>query len=107
MQEVPFTGHIATADGLCVDPHKIQAIREIPKPADVATVQRLLGLSQVFALPVRYHKTFPRVNTERDRLGMGPAQQKAWETLKKAISSAPVLCCYNLQVDVTLQCDAS
>ena len=49
-QEVPFIGHIATADGLCVDPHKIQAIREMPKPADVAAVQSLLGLSQYLTL---------------------------------------------------------
>ena len=26
MQEVPFIGHIATANGLCVDLHKVQAI---------------------------------------------------------------------------------
>ena len=30
MQEVPFIGHIATADGLCVDPNKVQAIMEMP-----------------------------------------------------------------------------
>ena len=28
MQEVLFIGHIATTNGLCVDPHKVQAIME-------------------------------------------------------------------------------
>ena len=46
MQEVPFIGHIATTDGLSVDPHKVQAIMEMPQPEDVAAVQRLLGLAQ-------------------------------------------------------------
>ena len=46
MTKVPFIGHIATADGLCVDPDKIRAITEMPPPAGVAAVQRMLGLTQ-------------------------------------------------------------
>ncbi len=36
--EVPFIGHLATADGLRIDPHKTQTIVEMPPPADVAGV---------------------------------------------------------------------
>ena len=36
-----------------------------------------------------------------------PIQQQALENLKKAVSSTPVLRYYNLQEEVTLQCDAS
>ncbi len=36
--EVPFIGHLATADGLRIDPRKTQAIVEMPLPADVAGV---------------------------------------------------------------------
>ena len=111
MQQVPFIGHIATADGLCVDPHKVQAIMEMPKPADVAAVQRLLGLSQYLSkfLPHLSDITKPlRELTQKEvEWAWGPAQQKAWETLKKAVSSTPVLRYYNLQEEVTLQCDAS
>ena len=39
-------GHVATANGLCVDPHKVQAIMEMPQPDDVAAIQCLLGLAQ-------------------------------------------------------------
>lgn len=38
-----FIGHVATADGLCVDPQNV--IMEMPQPDDVATVQRLLILA--------------------------------------------------------------
>jgi len=41
--EVPFIGHVATKDGLCVDPQKVRAV---PTPTDVAGVQRLLGFAQ-------------------------------------------------------------
>ena len=42
--EVSFIGHIATGDGLRVDPAKVKAIRDMPPPTDKAGVQRLLGL---------------------------------------------------------------
>ena len=44
--EVPFIGHIATAEALCVDPNKVQAIQDMPPPGYVTVVQRLLGLAQ-------------------------------------------------------------
>ena len=47
--EVPFIGHLATADGLRVDRRKVRAINEMPRPTDVAAVQRLLGLTQYLA----------------------------------------------------------
>ena len=111
MQEVPFIGHIATANGLCVDPHKVQAIMEMPQPDDVAAIQRLLGLAQYLSkfLPHLSDMTKPlRELTQKDtEWTWGPAQQNALETLKKAVSSTPVLRYYNLQEEVTLQCDAS
>ena len=47
-KEVPFIGHVATGEGLCVDPSKVRAIIEMPPPKDVAAMQRLLGLAQYF-----------------------------------------------------------
>ena len=47
--EVPFIGHVATDQGLCVDPTKVQAITEMPPPIDVKGVQRLLGMAQYLA----------------------------------------------------------
>ena len=45
-KEVPFIGHVATGQGLRADPANVQAIREMPRPTDVAVVRRLLCLSQ-------------------------------------------------------------
>ena len=53
MQEVPFIGHVVTAEGLYINPSKVQAIVEMSPPSDVAAVECLLGLPQY--LPhVRY-----------------------------------------------------
>ena len=111
MREVPFIGHIATAEGLCVDPAKVGAIRDMPQPENVAAVQRLLGLAQYLSkfLPHLADITKPlRELTQEDTEWIWDQPQKeAFETLKKAVSSTPVLRYYNLKEDVTLQCDAS
>ena len=46
MKAVPLIGHIATSEGLCVDPSKVAAIVEMPVPTNTAAIQRLLGMAQ-------------------------------------------------------------
>lgn len=41
-QEVPYNGHLLTADGLRFDPEKIRAVRDMLKPTGVKRVQRLM-----------------------------------------------------------------
>ena len=110
-KEVPFIGHIATDEGLRVDPAKVRAITEMPAPTDKAGVQRLLGLAQYLSkfLPHLSDITKPlRELTQNDvDWTWESPQQTAWDTLKKAVTSTPVLRYYNLKEEVTLQCDAS
>ena len=49
MREVPFIGHVATGRVFCVDPSKVQAIRKMPPPTDIAGRQRLLGMISTLA----------------------------------------------------------
>ena len=112
MTEVPIIGHMATSEGLCMDPSKVQAIKEMPTPKDVAAVQRLLGLAQYLSkfLPHLSDITKPlRLLTQKDVEWVlwDSTHQTALEALKKAVSSAPVLRYYNLEEEVFLQCDAS
>ena len=41
--EVPFMGHLLTKQGLKIDPDKVKAVLEMPRPKDVEGVQRLNG----------------------------------------------------------------
>jgi len=111
MTEVPFIGHVATSKGLSIDPCKVLAIQDMPTPTNVAAVQRLLGLAQYLSkfLPHLSDITKPlRDLTQQNReWTWGNTQQTAFETLKMAVSTAPVLRYYNLNEEVTLQCDAS
>ena len=109
-QEVPFIGHVATGQGLCVDPAKVQAILAMPPPTDVAAVRRLLGFTQYLSkfLPHLSDITKPlREITQLDaEWTWDHTQQHVLDTLKRAVTSTPVLRYYNLKEEVTLQCDA-
>jgi len=109
--QVLFIGHMATDQGLEVDPAKVRAIIEMPAPTDKLGVQRLLGLAQYLAkfLPHLSDVTKPlRDLTQSNVLWVwNEAQQTAFEKLKEMVTRTPVLRYYNLKEEVTLQCDAS
>ena len=102
---------MATGQGLCVDPSKVRAILEMPPPSDVAGVQRLLGMTQYLAKFLPHLSDITKPMRDLTQKGVewvwDCAQQEALLMLKKALSSIPVLRYYNLEEEVTLQCDAS
>ncbi|XP_052396170.1 uncharacterized protein K02A2.6-like [Carassius gibelio] len=109
--EVPYIGHLLTADGLRVDPEKARAVRDMPRPVDVKGVQRLLGM-------VNYLSKFCdhlsdgceilRQLTHKDSIWeWSDAHEEAFARLKDVITKAPILKYYNPDEPLTLQCDAS
>ena len=46
---MPYIGHLLTADGVMADPSKVDAIVNMPKPADVQGVRRILGMTNYLA----------------------------------------------------------
>ena len=109
--EVPFIGHVATGEGISVDPAKVKAIRDMPTPTDKAGVQRLLGLVQYLSkfLSNLSDMTKPlRELMQQDvEWDWGDGQARALERLKHAVTTTPVLRYYSLDDEVTVQCDAS
>jgi len=80
LPEVPFIGHAATAQGVQVDPHKVQAILEMLPPVS----KFMRHLSDV-TKPLRELTQKEVVWT------WGPAEKKGLETLKKAVTQTSVL----------------
>ena len=108
-EEVRFIGHVATSDGLSIDPTKVKTIVDMPNLTDVAGVQRLLGLAQYLAkfLPHLSDITMPlRELTRNDTVWMWESsQQNAVDTLKKAVASTPVLRVGQIHVFAFLEFD--
>lgn len=109
-QDVPYMGHILTADGLKPDPAKVEAILKMPKPRDQPDVKRLLGMVQYLGkfLPSLSDVTQPLRELERqDVVWQWEARHDtAWEKIKNLIANAPVLRYFDPELEVTIQADA-
>ena len=111
LTEVPYIGHLLTADGLKPDPKKIEAIMMMPKPTDVQSVKRFLGMTNYLSkfLPQLSTVTEPlrRLEDKLVEWHWNEVHERAFTDLKQLITNHPVLRFYDVSKEVTLQCDAS
>jgi len=111
LSEVTYMGRCLTKEGLIPDPSKVKAILDMLTPDNKKAVECFLGCLQYLShsLP-----QFTEVATPLQQLTKKSAiftwetqQDKAFRMLKKMITMAPVLKCYNVKEETTIQSDAS
>ena len=96
-REVAFLGHRIGADGLRVAPDKIGAVQQWPQPKSVSDVRSFLGLANFYRRFVRNYSgiALPLTELTKEVTGTGftwgAKQQAAFEALKAALCSPPVL----------------
>ena len=111
LTEITLHGHRITKDGVKVDEAKVQAIRNMPKPVDVAGVRRLCGMTQYMSrfLPDLAETLEPiRALTQKDTPFVWPTEcENAFATLKKILSESPCLAYFDATKEVVIQVDSS
>ena len=111
LTEIAFHGHRITKDGVKVDEAKVQAIRDMPKPVDVAGVRRLCGMTQYMSrfLPDLAETLEPiRALTRKDTPFVWSTEcENAFATLKKNLSESPCLAYFDATKEVVIQVDSS
>ena len=65
LDQVIFLGHVVSKDGIQVDPKKIEAIIEWPRPTTVTEVRSFLGLVGYY---MRFVKDFSKIAVPLTRL---------------------------------------
>ena len=111
LQEVEFLGHIVTKDGIRMDEGKIAAVRDWPTPACVRDVRSFHGLVNYYR---KFIRDFSRLSapltdlTKKDvKFIWSEEQEAAFQALKAAIQTAPVLATPDLTQPFTVYVDAS
>ena len=109
--EVKFMGHVLTSDGLKPDAHKVKAVAEMPRPTTKQETLSLVGFVNYLA------KFLPRLSevahslreltTKNARFVWSSQHDKSFTEVKKLVSAHPVLKYYDMDAEVTIQCDAS
>ncbi|MES9901692.1 MAG: RNase H-like domain-containing protein, partial [Sedimenticola sp.] len=111
VNKVKYMGCEISADGMKPDPDKVKAIQEMPPPEDKKGIERILGTVNYLApfIPNMSEITAPlRMLLKKDTLFEWTHQQKeAMDKIRSVLINNPVLKFYDVEKDVTIQCDSS
>ncbi|GMI77197.1 hypothetical protein HRI_001389000 [Hibiscus trionum] len=111
IREVVFVGYVVSADGIRVDPKKIEAIVEWKQPKSVTEVRSFIGLAGYYR---RFVEGFSKLAAPLTQLLQKSVQfewtdsrQRAFEKLKEALTQAPILIQPESGKDYVVYSDAS
>ncbi|WVZ84409.1 hypothetical protein U9M48_031446 [Paspalum notatum var. saurae] len=111
LKEVSFLGHILSEKGVAVDPSKVECVLNWKQPETVTEIQSFLGLAGYYRRFIKdFSKTAKPMTTltkKNAKYSWSPNCEEALQSLKRSLTTAPVLA----QPDVTrpfdVYCDAS
>ena len=106
-----YLGHVISKDGVQTDERKVEKIKKLSPPKDQKGVKSLLGLTNYYKKFISGYSKICAPITEllkKDvKFVWSEKCDKALETLKQALSSAPILAFPDMNKSFILTCDAS
>jgi hypothetical protein len=106
-----YLGYIIAATQISMDPEKVKAVEEWEEPTNIKGVQSFLGFANFYRRFVRdvskITAPLTKLTRKDTRYEWTNATQSAFEQLKKAMISQPILHHFDLARPVTLEIDAS
>ena len=110
---VDFVGHIVSKDGISTDPAKIAAILAWPLPTNISDLRSFLGLANYYRRFIRRYSAIAAplyamlTRSHNWRAPMPPTATPAFQALKTALTTAPVLALPDFTQPFCLHTDAS
>lgn len=110
-REIKILGHLVSSSGVRPDPDKVKAVSNFPTPQNVHDIRSFLGLCSYFR---RFIKGFCylaeplQLQLKGDaQFHWGTEEIEAFENLKEALTSEPVLGMYDENAPTEIHTDAS
>ncbi|BDA51672.1 Transposon Tf2-9 polyprotein [Coccomyxa sp. Obi] len=109
--EMPFLGHVVSADGISVDPAKTAVIQTWEIPTSLRDVQSFLGFANWFRMyiPGYSQRVTPLTRLTRKNVHSQwtPECQACFDWLKRCLQNPPVLALANFAQQFEVRADAS
>jgi len=106
-----FLGYIISSNGIKMDPEKVEAVLSWPTTKCVKDIQSFIGFANFYR---RFIKDFSKIVTPLTQLtkktnkwSWNNSTQHAFDTLKTAFTSAPILNYFNPELPIVIETDAS
>lgn len=110
-KELKYLGYVVDEHGLHVDPAKIEAILQYPRPRDVKELRRFIGMTSWYR---RFVPSFSSIiapindlTKKNQKFTWTEETEAAFQLLKEKLVTAPVMTCPDFNKPFTLQTDAS
>jgi hypothetical protein len=111
LKKVPFLGHVISAYGIAVDPNKVQEVLDWKSPKSVTQIRSFLELAGYYRwfIPNFSKITKPMIQLlEKEAKFKWSMQCKeVFLTLKKLLTTTPVLAQPDIEKSFDMYCDAS
>ena len=109
--QISFLGHWVSPAGITIDLERTKAVRNFPPPKNLRALARFIGMANFFSkfIPSFAARVEPlnRLRRKGVKYKWGDEQQAAFDDLKSAITSPPVLAFPDFNKTFVLQTDAS
>ncbi|CAH9069028.1 unnamed protein product [Cuscuta europaea] len=109
-KQMEYLGHTVSAEGIAMETSKVQAVLDWPVPDNLKQLRGFLGLTVYYRRFIKGYASLAGPLTEllkKDIFAWNEAATRAFELLKRAITSAPILRLPNFSLPFTLETDAS
>ncbi|WVZ80237.1 hypothetical protein U9M48_027730 [Paspalum notatum var. saurae] len=111
LKEVSFLGHILSEKGVAVDPSKVESVLNWKQPESVTEIRSFLGLAGYYR---RFIKDFSKtakpmtsLTKKNAKYTWSPNCEEAFQSLKRSLTTAPVLAQPDVTKPFDVYCDAS
>lgn len=109
-RQLEYLGHVVSGKGVAPEPSKVQAILQWPPPSSAKDLRTFLGLADFYRKFVRNYASIAAPLTTllcKDAFEWSSMSQDAFDQLKLAMTSAPVLALPNFAEPFIVEIDTS
>jgi hypothetical protein len=111
LEKIAFLRHIFTAEGIEVDPSKVEAVSKWKQPSNVSEVQSFLGMVGYYRRFIKGFSSIARPMTKLlkkdNKFVWIPKCEESFQVIKKKLTTAPVLTLPDIHQSFVIFCDAS